>query len=40
MRFGSLGDEWGRRATEWPETLGKWSWKVQEGYGTPPGALG
>ena len=35
-----IWDEWGRGGSEWAETLGKWSWKVQEGYGTPPGALG
>ena len=35
-----IWDEWGRGGSEWAETLGKWSWKVQEGYGIPPGALG
>ena len=35
-----FGHESGRRGSEWAETLGKWSWKVREGYGIPPGALG
>ena len=40
LKSGNIWDEWGRHASEWAETLGKWSHGLQEGFEMAPGLVG
>ena len=40
MDFDKIWPEMGRYGSVRAETLGKWSWELQEGFGIPPGPPG